>query len=164
MPFVMGFETCGSARWNKWCRESLPEGTFVEADVGQGAIVFVTTRSSPETGRGRWFEGILLGAEDPDWQAWYDNHGGEAEGDEGDATGMFHLCKKANCASALGRDVNLAQVHLERMRVLSQAQALALPYGAVGVQLYLGALDGQTIDSSADERTALNQFKGRQLE
>ena len=38
MPFVMGFEACGSARRNKWCQESLPEGTFVEADVGQGAI------------------------------------------------------------------------------------------------------------------------------
>ena len=71
---------------------------------------------------------------------------------------MFHLCKKANCASALGRDVNLARVHLERVRVLSQAQALALPYGADGVRSYLDALDGQLVDSSADERTALNQF------
>ena len=69
MPFVMGFEACGSARRVKWSHDCLPEGTFVEANVGQGAIVFVTTRSSPETGRGHWFEGILLGAEDPDWQA-----------------------------------------------------------------------------------------------
>ena len=55
MPFVMGFEACGSARRVKWSHDSLPEGTFVEADVGQGAIVFVTTRSSLETGCGRWF-------------------------------------------------------------------------------------------------------------
>ena len=100
----------------------MAKGSFLEVDVGQGTALFMVGRMEPATPKGRWVEGILLASSDEHWRSWYDNHGGE----DADSTGLFHACSRKACG-AVSHRIDLPEVQMERMRILSKAQVKELP-------------------------------------
>ena len=136
----------------------LDEGVFVEfrdGPEGDSRIhgLFVVVKCAPKTSKGRWVEGILLGCNDPDWRAWYDNHG-PADGTQGDATGFFHLCSRIRCTARSGRS-DVPEVHMEEFRILSRALVRDLEYAREGLAAYDHILDGAELGSSDGELQAM---------